>query len=60
MSREELIAALVRHPFKKNNAAVAVNRIVGFVDVDGAGMIRLRNAGLRAAETLIASAASAN
>lgn len=53
MSRTELIASLVRHPFKKNNASVAVQRIAGFVDDDGNGMLRLRNSGLREAEKII-------
>jgi len=29
MSREDLIASLIRHPFKRANAVVAVNRIAG-------------------------------
>jgi hypothetical protein len=54
MSRTELIASLVRHPFKKANASVAVQRISGFVDDDGNGMLRLRNSGLQQVEKLIA------
>jgi hypothetical protein len=52
MSRETLVDALVRHPFKKANADIAVRRIAGFIDDDGRGMIRLRNSGLRKVETL--------
>jgi hypothetical protein len=57
MSRDELLAALVRHPFKKNNAQVAINRIAGFIDDDGTGSIRLRNSGIRKFEELFAAAA---
>jgi hypothetical protein len=57
ISREALTAALVRHPFRKANADVAVQRIVGFIDDDGTGMIRLRNSGLRKVEELFAKAA---
>jgi hypothetical protein len=53
MSRTELIASLVRHPFKKANASVAVQRIAGFIDDDGNGMLRLRNSGLQEVEGLI-------
>jgi len=56
MSRESLTAALVRHPFKKSNAEVAVHRITGFVDENEVGMIRLRNSGLRKVEELFATA----
>jgi hypothetical protein len=52
MSRAELIAALVRHPFKRNNAEVAIGRIVPFIDDNGAGQLRLRNSGLREVEKL--------
>jgi len=54
MSRDALAAALVRHPFKKANADVAVQRIAGFIDDNGMGMIRLRNTGLRKVEGLFA------
>jgi hypothetical protein len=54
MSREELVAALARHPFKKNNASVAVSRIARYIDDDGKGMVRLRNSGLRKIEELFA------
>lgn len=56
MSRESLTAALVRHPFKKGNAEVALHRIVRFIDENEMGMIRLRNTGLRKVEELFASA----
>jgi hypothetical protein len=55
MSRQDLISALVRHPFKKNNANVALTRIAQFIDDDGNGMIRLRNSGLRKIEELFAA-----
>jgi hypothetical protein len=54
MSREELSEALVRHPFKRANADVAVQRITEFIDDDGRGMICLRNSGLRKVEELFA------
>jgi hypothetical protein len=54
MSRADLVAALVRHPFKANNAAVTLARIAPYIDDDGTGMIRLRNAGLRKVEELFA------
>lgn len=57
MSREALTAALVRHPFKKANADVAVERLAGFIDDNGMGMIRLRNTGLRKVEELFAKTA---
>ncbi len=57
MSREALTAALIRHPFKKANADVAVQRITGFIDDNGMGMMRLRNSGLRKVEELFAKAA---
>ena len=57
MSRESLRAALIRHPFRKVNADVAVHRIAGFIDDNGVGMIRLRNSGLRKVEELFAKAA---
>jgi hypothetical protein len=57
MSRDELIAALVRHPFKRNNAQVAVARIARFIDDDGTGMIRLRNSGIRKFEELFTARA---
>jgi hypothetical protein len=57
MSREALRAALVRHPFRKANADVAVQRIAGYIDDNGMGTIRLRNSGLRKVEELFAEAA---
>jgi hypothetical protein len=56
MSRESLTAALVRHPFKKGNAELAIHRIAGFIDENEMGMIRLRNSGLRKVEELFAKA----
>ena len=57
MSRSDLIASLVRHPFKRKNAEVAVQRIAGFVDYDGNDMMRLRNSGIRTVEELIEKSA---
>lgn len=54
MSREVLIASVVRHSFKKSNAGVAVTRIAPYIDDDGAGMVRLRNSGLRQIEEIFA------
>lgn len=54
ISREALTEALVRHPFKKANADIAVHRIAGFIDDDGRDMVRLRNSGLRKVEKLFA------
>ena len=59
MSRAELIASLIRHPFKRANASVAVQRIAGSIDDDGSGMLRLRNSGLQQVERLIAEKAKA-
>jgi hypothetical protein len=56
MSRDALIEDLVRHPFKRVNAGVAVKRITPYIDDDGSGMIRLRNSGLRKFEELFATA----
>jgi hypothetical protein len=56
MSRDNLVAVLIRHPFKKANADLAVRRIAGFIDDDGAGLIRLRNAGVRKVEEIVARA----
>jgi hypothetical protein len=56
MSRTDLVASLLRHPFKKANAEMAVQRIAGLLDDDGNGMIRLRNAGLRKVEDILTSA----
>jgi HEPN domain-containing protein len=56
ISRENLVACLRRHPFKKNNAEVAVHRLTGFIDDDGAGSIQLRNTGLRKVEELFSAA----
>ena len=58
MSRKSLVDALVRHPFKRANAEVAVQRLTGFIDDNGFGMVRLRNAGLRKVEELFAKGAS--
>jgi hypothetical protein len=55
MNRSELIASLVRHKFKKNNAEVAVTRMSEYVDDDGQGNLRLRNSGIQEAERLISN-----
>jgi HEPN domain-containing protein len=47
LARADLIETLVRHPFKRNNANVAIARLAPFIDDDGNGNIRLRNSGLQ-------------
>ncbi len=55
MSKGDLIDALVRHPFKRNNANTAVSRIRRFMDDDGSGSLRLRNSGLVKVEEILAN-----
>lgn len=55
MSRGDLVETLVRHPFKRANAEMAVTRIAKYVDDNGSGLLRLRNAGIQAVESLLAS-----
>jgi hypothetical protein len=55
MTAEELVAAVVRHDFKKGNAAVAVGRLGRLVDRDARGGLRLLQPGMRLAEELIAA-----
>lgn len=54
IGREALIETVIRHRIKRNNAKVALNRIAGYIDDDGAGMIRLRTTGLQRFEELFA------
>jgi len=53
MSREDLIASLIRHDYSENNSNVAASRVSRYVDNDGEGNLRLRNTGLRRADGLI-------
>jgi hypothetical protein len=52
----DLETSVMRHNYSKKNAEVAVSRIAPYVDDDGIGNLRLRNAGLRKAEELISKA----
>jgi len=56
ISRDELIAAIERQRkgVTLKNAKLAVDRLADLMDDDGAGNVRLRNAGFRAAEALMA------
>jgi len=58
MSREDLIASLMRHDYSENNANVAASRVSRYVDNDGEGNLRLRNTGLRKADDLIHEAST--
>lgn len=53
MSTQDLVASIVRHQHKQNNAAMAVARLRSVVDDDGHGNLRLRLPGIREAEALI-------
>jgi len=55
LTREEIIAAMMRHGFTKNNGHVALHRLRGWVDDDGKGNLRLLAPGLKEAEKLIAA-----
>jgi len=55
MSDGELVAAVMRHHFKKGNATMAVSRLGRFVDRDEHGRLRLLQPGMHLAEQLIAS-----
>ena len=57
MSRDDLLAALARHPFKTINSMAALRRIAPYIDDDGRGRVRLRSSGLRKIEELFADAA---
>jgi hypothetical protein len=52
----DLETSVMRHNYTKKNAEVAVSRIVPYVDDNGFGNLRLRNAGLRKVEELISKA----
>lgn len=56
IAREELVLAIKRQrkSVSLNNARLAVDRLSDLVDDDGQGDIRLRNAGFKAADELIA------
>jgi len=56
MMEDELIAAVMRHKFKKPNATMAVLRLGHLVDRDEHGKLRLLQPGMRLADQLIASA----
>lgn len=56
MTEDELIAAVMRHQFKKANAAMAVRRLGHLVDRGEYGRLRLLQPGMRLAEHLVASA----
>jgi predicted nucleic acid-binding protein len=56
MTEDELIAAVMRHHFKKPNATIAVSRLGHLVDHDEHGRLRLLQPGMRMAESLISSA----
>ena len=53
--RDDLIAAVVRHHFTRNNANEALNRLGRVID-DGAGGMRLLQPGLQEAEQLMTGA----
>lgn len=56
LSREELLATLLRHHgVKKNNAQVAMTRIKKFTDDDGQGNLKLRANGRQKAASIRAS-----
>ncbi|MGB7592636.1 MAG: hypothetical protein WBO19_15480 [Terriglobia bacterium] len=57
MPESELIESLARHGYKHHNASVAVQRLKPYVDTDAVGNVRLRNTGVRKAESLISRAA---
>lgn len=56
MGEDELIAAVIRHRFKRTNATMAVSRLGDLVDCDEHKRLRLLQPGMRLAEQLIASA----
>jgi hypothetical protein len=60
VTRQELVAALRRHNVKPKDAQVAVTRIMGFVDQDSQGRLRLLMPGMARAEQAIASARREN
>jgi len=56
MTEDELVAAVMRHHFKKGNAKMAVGRLGRLVDRDEQGRLRLLQPGLEEAENLLRSA----
>jgi len=56
MVEEDLVAAVMRHHFTKDNAAKAVQRLGRLVDRDEQGRLRLLEPGMRQAEELVRSA----
>jgi hypothetical protein len=55
MTEDELISAVMRHRFKKQNAKMAVSRLGHLVDRDEHRKLRLLQPGMRMAEQLFAS-----
>lgn len=53
VSRAELARSIVRHKYSQGNADVAVSRLAGIIDDDGAGNLKLRLKGVQEAERLI-------
>lgn len=60
MSGTELEDSIVRHGYRRTNANVTISRLARYIDNDGIGNLRLRNAGLRKAEAVIAGASLAS
>jgi hypothetical protein len=56
MTEQELIAAVMRHRFKRPNATMAVSRLGHLVDRDERARLRLLQPGMRLVEHLIGSA----
>ena len=56
MSEDELVAAVMRHHFTKDNAAKAVSRLARVLDRDEHDRLRLLQPGLSEAEKLVRSA----
>lgn len=53
LSPEELMASVMRHGFKKNNAQIALSRLKSVVDSDSTGNLRLLRPGIEEAEAVI-------
>lgn len=60
ISRDDLVRQVERHGYHPNNASVGVTRILDRVDMDEYTKMRLRNAGVREAEEIIAKAEMAD
>lgn len=56
MVEKDLVAAVMRHHFTKDNATKAVQRLGRLVDRDEQGRLRLLEPGMRQAEELVRSA----